>query len=109
MYDLNKSINWKPKSTGEGRFGNWLLNANDWNLSHSRFWGVPLPIWRSKNKSETKVIGSIEELIIEINKSLEIGLMKKNPFSKFKIGDMQNSNYEKIDLHKENVDEIILN
>ncbi len=104
----NSSINWKPKNTGEGRFGNWLLNANDWNLSRSRFWGIPLPIWRSKNKSETKVIGSIEELIIEINKSLEIGLMKKNPFSKFKIGDMQNSNYEKIDLHKENVDEIIL-
>jgi isoleucyl-tRNA synthetase len=108
MFDLNKEINWKPKSTGEGRFGNWLKSANDWNLSRSRFWGVPLPIWSNEEGTEYKVIGSVEELINEINVSIERGLMKSNPYSKFKIGDMSDDNYDKVDLHKDFVDDIIL-
>jgi isoleucyl-tRNA synthetase len=108
MVDLNKSINWKPKSTGEKRFSNWLSNANDWNLSRSRFWGIPLPIWSSKDKSKTKVIGSVSELIDEINRSIDLGFMKKNPFENFILGDMSNKNYDKIDLHKNIVDKIIL-
>jgi isoleucyl-tRNA synthetase len=108
MFDLNKEINWKPKSTGEGRFGNWLKSANDWNLSRSRFWGVPLPIWSNEEGTEYKVIGSVEELINEINVSIERGLMKSNPYSKFKIGDMSDDNYDKVDLHKDFVDDIVL-
>ncbi len=106
--DSNKEINWKPKSTGEGRFGNWLSNANDWNLSRSRFWGIPLPIWRTKDNKEIKVIGSIEELIKEIKKSVSLGIMKSNPFKNFKAGDMSKKNYEKIDLHKDKLDGVIL-
>ena len=105
---LNNKINWKPKSTGEGRFGNWLNNANDWNLSRSRFWGIPLPIWISEDGSETKVIGSIEQLITEISHSVENGNMNSNPFDDFEIGDMSDENYDKIDLHKHTIDDIVL-
>ena len=105
---LNNTINWKPKSTGEGRFGNWLANANDWNLSRSRFWGIPLPIWRTEDKTETKVIGSIEELKIEVDRAVEAGLMDHNPFADFEPGNMGSENYERIDLHKNIVDSLIL-
>ena len=105
---LNQEINWKPKSTGEGRFGNWLANANDWNLSRSRFWGIPLPVWRTGEGEETKVIGSVEELYQEIEKSIQSGHMSANPLGDFKIGDMSEANYDKIDLHKHIVDEIVL-
>ena len=108
LINLNNKINWKPKSTGEGRFGNWLNNANDWNLSRSRFWGIPLPIWTSEDGSETKVIGSIEQLITEINHSVENGNMNSNPFDDFEIGDMSDENYDKIDLHKHTIDDIVL-
>ncbi len=105
---LNKSINWKPKSTGDGRFGNWLSNANDWNLSRSRFWGIPLPIWRTEDSKETIIIGSVEELKNEISKSIELGFMKYDPFDSFEINNMEESNYDKIDLHKNVVDKIVL-
>ena len=105
---LNNNINWKPKSTGEGRFGNWLANANDWNLSRSRFWGIPLPIWRSEDKTETKVIGSIEELKMEVDRAIEAGLMDTNPFADFVPGDMRPENYDDLDLHKNVVDKLIL-
>ena len=108
MYKLNKDINWKPKSTGEGRFGNWLKSANDWNLSRSRFWGVPLPIWSNEDGTEHKVIGSIEELINEISVSIKHGHMKSNPYAKFNIGDTSDNNYNEVDLHKDFVDDIIL-
>jgi len=108
MHELNKSINWKPKSTGERRFGNWLANANDWNLSRSRYWGVPLPIWRTENGKEEIIIGSVEELIAEMEKSVEAGFMAENIFKDFKVGDLSEENYAKIDLHKNIVDEIIL-
>ena len=104
----NSKINWKPKATGEGRFGNWLNNANDWNLSRSRFWGIPLPIWISEDGSETKIIGSVKELFEEIEISISKGFMGSNPLKKFKIGDLSDENYEKIDLHKHIVDNIIL-
>ena len=105
---LNQEINWKPKATGEGRFGNWLANANDWNLSRSRFWGIPLPVWRTEEGEETKVIGSVEELYQEIEKSIQSGHMSTNPLGGFKVGDMSEANYNKIDLHKHIVDEIVL-
>ena len=108
MYNLNKNINWKPSSTGEGRFGNWLKSANDWNLSRSRFWGVPLPIWVNDENSEYKILGSVEELINEINISIKKGYMKSNPFANFEVGNMSEENYDNIDLHKDVVDEIIL-
>jgi len=108
MYDLNQTINWKPKSTGEGRFGNWLQNANDWNLSRSRFWGTPLPIWRSKDGSEEIIIGSVEELKTEMKKSVEKGFMEKDIFDDFVIGDMSEENYDTVDLHKNIVDQIVL-
>jgi isoleucyl-tRNA synthetase len=108
MFDLNKTINWKPKSTGEGRFGNWLQNANDWNLSRSRFWGTPLPIWRTEDGTEEMIIGSVEELKKEMQRSVEKGFMKENLFAGFKEGDMSEENYEQIDLHKNVVDQIIL-
>ena len=108
MYNLNKNINWKPSSTGEGRFGNWLKSANDWNLSRSRFWGVPLPIWVNEENSEYKILGSVEELINEINISIKKGYMKSNPFANFEVGNMSEENYDNIDLHKDVVDEIIL-
>ena len=105
---LNQEINWKPKATGEGRFANWLENINDWNLSRSRYWGIPLPIWRTEDAKEEKVIGSVEELVSEINKAVAAGVMKENPFKDFKVGDMSEANYDQIDLHKNIVDEIIL-
>ena len=108
MSELNKEINWKPKSTGEKRFGNWLANANDWNLSRSRYWGIPLPVWRTEDGKETKVIGSVAELITEIKQSVSLGLMEKNPFDEFKEGDLSDTNYETIDLHKNTVDAIVL-
>lgn len=108
LVELNETINWKPKSTGEGRFANWLENVNDWNLSRSRYWGIPLPIWRSEDLKEEIIIGSVEELMTEIQKSLDAGLMTKNPFEGFEIGNMSKENYAKIDLHKNIVDEIIL-
>lgn len=107
MVELNKMINWTPKVTGEKRFNNWLKNINDWNLSRSRYWGIPLPIWKSNN-NELLIIGSIEELIMEIKKSIKKGFMKENPFKDFVIGNMSNENYNKIDLHKQIVDQIIL-
>jgi isoleucyl-tRNA synthetase len=108
LVDLNETINWKPKSTGEGRFANWLENVNDWNLSRSRYWGIPLPIWRAEDLKEEIIIGSVEELMIEIEKSVEAGFMTKNPFADFESGNMSKENYAKIDLHKNIVDEIIL-
>jgi isoleucyl-tRNA synthetase len=108
MFDLNETINWKPKSTGEGRFGNWLKNANDWNLSRSRYWGIPLPIWRTEDKTEEVIIGSVEELYNAIEKSIEAGFQKENPFKGFEIGNMSESNYDLIDLHKNVVDAITL-
>lgn len=105
---LNQEINWKPKATGEGRFANWLENINDWNLSRSRYWGIPLPIWRTEDAKEEKVIGSVEELVAEINKAVAAGVMKENPFNDFKVGDMSEANYDQIDLHKNIVDEIVL-
>ena len=108
MFDLNETINWKPKATGEGRFGNWLKNANDWNLSRSRFWGIPLPIWRTEEGTEEILIGSVEELYNEIEKSITAGFQKENPFKDFEIGNMAESNYDLVDLHKNVVDEIIL-
>jgi isoleucyl-tRNA synthetase len=108
LVELNETINWKPKSTGDGRFANWLENVNDWNLSRSRYWGIPLPIWRSDDLKEEIIIGSVEELMTEIQKSIAKGFMSKNPFEGFKTGDMSKENYAKIDLHKNIVDEIIL-
>jgi isoleucyl-tRNA synthetase len=108
MFDLNETINWKPKSTGEGRFGNWLKNANDWNLSRSRYWGIPLPIWRNEEGTEEILVGSVEELYNEIEKSIKAGFLKENPFKGFEIGNMDESNYDLVDLHKNVVDEIVL-
>ena len=108
MFELNKEINWKPKSTGEGRFGNWLANANDWNLSRSRYWGIPLPIWRTEDGKEEIIIGSVEELKGEMKKAVAAGLMEKDIFENFEPGDFSEENYSKIDLHKNIVDEIIL-
>lgn len=108
MFELNKKINWKPKATGEGRFGNWLANANDWNLSRSRYWGIPLPIWRTEDGKEEIIIGSIEELKSEMQKSVAAGLMEQDIFEDFKTGDFSEENYAKVDLHKNIVDEIIL-
>ncbi len=108
LVNLNKEINWKPKATGEGRFANWLENVNDWNLSRSRYWGIPLPIWRTDDLKEEKIIGSVEELYNEIEKSIAAGFMKENPFKGFVIGNMSEQNYALVDLHKNVVDKVVL-
>jgi isoleucyl-tRNA synthetase len=108
MVGLNKTIQWKPAKTGEGRFGNWLANANDWNLSRSRFWGIPLPIWRTEEGDETRVIGSIQELKEAVDEAVAAGHMTKNPFEGFVVDDMSDRNYNKVDLHKDTVDELVL-
>ncbi len=110
MMELNKTIYWKPESTGTGRFGKWLENINDWNLSRSRFWGTPLPIWATEDRTELRCIGSVEELIAEIEKAVAAGVMTENPYKNFKVGDMSKENYstENIDLHRPYVDNIVL-
>ena len=108
MAELNKTINWKPKATGEGRFGNWLEGANDWNLSRSRFWGIPIPIWRTEDGTEQICIGSAEELKNECQKAIDAGLMEENPLAGFEVGNMDKANYETFDFHKNYVDAIIL-
>ncbi|SDL65808.1 isoleucine--tRNA ligase [Kriegella aquimaris] len=108
MYELNQSINWKPKATGDGRFGNWLANANDWNLSRSRYWGIPLPIWRTEDGKEEIMIGSVAELKSEMTKAVTAGVLQKDIFEDFVVNDMSEANYDGIDLHKNIVDQIIL-
>ncbi len=108
MVTLNESINWKPKATGTGRFGNWLANANDWNLSRSRFWGIPLPIWRSEDGEVEKCIGSVAHLKEEVEAAIAAGIQKENPFANFVVGDMSDDNYAPIDLHKDTVDALVL-
>ncbi|WP_298238724.1 isoleucine--tRNA ligase [uncultured Algibacter sp.] len=108
MFELNETINWKPKSTGTGRFGNWLANANDWNLSRSRYWGIPLPIWRTEDGKEEICIGSVEELKSEMAKAVSAGVLKADIFADFEVGNNAEDNYAKIDLHKNIVDDIVL-
>lgn len=108
MFELNETINWKPKATGTGRFGNWLANANDWNLSRSRYWGIPLPIWRTEDGKEEICIGSVEELKTEMKRAVEAGVLAKDIFEDFEVGNNSEENYAKIDLHKNIVDEIVL-
>ena len=108
MVANNNTINWKPKSTGTGRFGNWLANANDWNLSRSRYWGIPLPIWRSEDGKEEICIGSVEELKAEMQKAVSAGVLAKDIFEDFEVGNNSEENYAKLDLHKNIVDGIVL-
>ncbi|MDR2425164.1 MAG: isoleucine--tRNA ligase [Prevotellaceae bacterium] len=108
MTELNNTINWKPENTGTGRFGKWLENLQDWNLSRSRYWGTPLPIWRTDDGKEEKCIGSVEELVSEINRAVNAGFMDSNPFGHFVLGDFSEENYNSIDLHRPYVDNIVL-
>ncbi|WP_419032589.1 isoleucine--tRNA ligase [Dysgonomonas gadei] len=108
LMELNETINWKPQSTGTGRFGKWLENLQDWNLSRSRYWGTPLPIWRTEDGKEEKCIGSIKELYAEMQKAVDAGFMKEIPWKGFEIGNLDKANYEKIDLHRPYVDNIVL-
>jgi len=108
MHELNETINWKPESTGTGRFGNWLKNANDWNLSRSRYWGIPLPIWRTEDGKEEVIMGSVAELKAAMKKSVEAGFMDADIFADFEVGNMSEENYDTIDLHKNIVDQIVL-
>tara|TARA_R110000796_G_scaffold250788_2_gene380531 strand:+ start:17327 stop:20728 length:3402 start_codon:yes stop_codon:yes gene_type:complete len=108
MFELNQTINWKPKATGEGRFGKWLANANDWNLSRSRYWGIPLPIWRTEDGKEEIMIGSVAELKSEIQKAIKAGVLENDIFEDFVVDDLSEENYSKIDLHKNIVDQITL-
>ncbi|QXP72858.1 isoleucine--tRNA ligase [Tenacibaculum sp. AHE15PA] len=108
MHSLNEEINWKPESTGTGRFGNWLKNANDWNLSRSRFWGIPLPVWRTEDGKEIKVMGSVAELKEEMALAVKAGVMAEDIFADFVSGDMSDENYDTVDLHKNVVDKITL-
>ena len=110
LIELNNTINWKPSYTGSGRFGNWLENLQDWNLSRSRFWGTPLPIWRTEDGKEEVCIGSMEELMAEIDKAVKAGVMSENPYKKFKVGDFSAANYapENIDLHRPYIDGVVL-
>lgn len=108
MMELNNTINWKPESTGTGRFGKWLENLNDWNLSRSRYWGIPIPIWSTEDGSERVCISSVEQLKGEVEKSIAAGLMTENPLASFVPGDMSKANYAQIDIHKNYVDQIVL-
>lgn len=108
MCELNKGINWKPQATGTGRFGKWLENLQDWNLSRSRYWGTPLPIWRTEDGKSEKCIGSLAELMAEIDKAVAAGVMQSNPYAGFRPGDYSDENYDSIDLHRPYVDAIVL-
>ncbi|MCQ2226463.1 MAG: isoleucine--tRNA ligase [Bacteroidales bacterium] len=110
MIELNNTIRWKPQSTGSGRFGNWLENLQDWNLSRSRYWGTPLPIWRTEDGKEEICIGSMQELMAEIEKAVKAGVMTENPYKNFKVGDMSAENYDpkNIDLHRPYIDSVVL-